>query len=218
MVTCSASSKISSLVVTSIISIAMATACFAQASPLQSRHVDVHVDSGAITVAQQRALAGADLPAPGHVAGAQVLFADVVQVPNGRWLRLEFGEVALSGSVDDGTGSFVRITSLLDGAYQVLNEVSMRQWGHTSAYFNGDAVLVELLAYPAAAGSDPAAENRVTVSHVLTSMEDEPFNVSTRSSNPSQMLTLNGSSSMLVSTWLTVTRFSAAGSLPAAAG
>ena len=38
----------------------------------------------------------------------------------------------------------IRITSLLDGAVQHLTPVTLAQWQYTSAYFNGDSVLVEL--------------------------------------------------------------------------
>ena len=52
----------------------------------------------------------------------------------------------LSGSPSAGNGSFLRITSQADGAEQVLNSSALARWGNTSAYFNGEAVLIELFA------------------------------------------------------------------------
>jgi len=77
-----------------------------------------------------------------------VVFVDEVSVPNAACVRLNFGDVLLAGSEQDGTGSFLTITSLLDGAVQTLHESHLRQWRNTSAYFNGDTVRVELVAYP----------------------------------------------------------------------
>ncbi|MBK8269643.1 MAG: hypothetical protein IPK83_15630 [Planctomycetes bacterium] len=44
----------------------------------------------------------------------------------------------------------IRLTSALDGAVQLLDARSIREWRHTSAYFNGDTVLVELISPPGA--------------------------------------------------------------------
>lgn len=76
------------------------------------------------------------------------VISEVVSVPGADWLRLSFDEVSLAGSKDAGNASYLRITSLEDGHVQYLDHDSIRQWRHTSAYFNGDAVLVEILAYP----------------------------------------------------------------------
>ncbi len=108
-----------------------------------------------------------------------VVYSETVRVPGAVWLRLDFGEVVLASGTSDssapddsaaaetGGGSILRLTSLLDGGVQYLNQRHIEQWQHTSAYFNGDAVLVELLAYP---GSGP---NRVTV-RSLTYAEFDP--------------------------------------------
>ncbi|MBK9188410.1 MAG: trypsin-like peptidase domain-containing protein [Phycisphaerales bacterium] len=79
-----------------------------------------------------------------------------VRVPGAAWLRLEFSDVVLAGD-PAGEGAVVRITSLHDHHSQHLNAASMRQWASTSAYFNGDAVLVELLCR----GSGPASSLRI---------------------------------------------------------
>ncbi len=82
--------------------------------------------------------------------GAQpaVVLSFPVVVEGAAWLRLEFASVELAGSVFEGTGAVLRITSLYDAAVQELNAVHVEQWRNTSAYFNGDEVLVEVLAQP----------------------------------------------------------------------
>lgn len=72
-------------------------------------------------------------------AGAVAASHDV-QIDGALWLRLQFGEARLPA------GAKLRITSLTDGAQQHLNAETLAQWRHTSAYFNGSAVRVELLA------------------------------------------------------------------------
>ncbi len=102
--------------------------------------------------------------------GPVVVYTTDVRAEGAAWLRLKFGEVHLSGSIEGGTASFLRITSTLDGAYQYLNAQSVEEWVHTSAYMNGDTVTVELLAFP---GTGPS---RVVVESV-TAGEPEPFNL-----------------------------------------
>ncbi len=76
-----------------------------------------------------------------------ILYSTQVRVPEATWLRVAFDEVALPGRAD-GASARVRLTSLFDGAVQVLDRRGMRQWKNTSAYFNGDGVLVELISPP----------------------------------------------------------------------
>ena len=66
------------------------------------------------------------------------LLLQVVHVDGAHWLRLVLERVDI-GSCQ------LRIRSLLDDAVQVHDAESIRQWSNTSAYFNGDIVLVELL-------------------------------------------------------------------------
>ena len=77
--------------------------------------------------------------------GPVVVFSRFVQIKGASWVRLRFGEVQLSGSCADGDESFIRITSLCDDV-QLLDSAALEAWGDTSAYFNGDRVLVELVA------------------------------------------------------------------------
>ena len=97
--------------------------------------------------------------ANGGVAPEVVISFPVV-VEDAPWVRLAFSEVELAGDVLAGTGSLLRITSLLDGAVQEMNALHVQQWQQTSAYFNGDLVLVEVVAQP---GTGP---NRVVLESV----------------------------------------------------
>ncbi len=80
---------------------------------------------------------------PGGGAEAQVVTAFTVHVDGATSLRLYFADVALAGA-----GAHLRLTSLGDGALQTLDARQLEQWHKSSAYFNGDTVLVELVAGP----------------------------------------------------------------------
>lgn len=73
---------------------------------------------------------------------AEVVYVHTVVVRGAAWLRVYFADVEL------GRGSFVRLTSLLDNEVQVLDASGVAMWHDSSAYFNGDAVVVELIAGP----------------------------------------------------------------------
>jgi hypothetical protein len=75
-------------------------------------------------------------------AKAASVFRTSVQISNATWLRLEFGENNL------GKASYMVITSLEDGGKQRLDAKSIKQWYNSSAYFNGDAVDIELFTAP----------------------------------------------------------------------
>ncbi|MHC4845680.1 MAG: trypsin-like serine peptidase [Planctomycetota bacterium] len=79
-------------------------------------------------------------------------------------MQLEFSEVQLAGSIAADTNSYLRITSLKDGYYQTMNARHVEQWQNKSAYFNGNEVLVEVLAMP---GTGP---NRVVIDSLLVGM------------------------------------------------
>ncbi|MCK6560632.1 T9SS type A sorting domain-containing protein [bacterium] len=65
-------------------------------------------------------------------------FRGTVQIANAPWVKIYFGNCEL------GQNSYIKMISLDDGGYQRLNAISLKQWQNTSAYFNGDAVDVEL--------------------------------------------------------------------------
>ena len=72
----------------------------------------------------------------------RVVFSQAVRIQGAAWVRLYFGDVVLE------PGSYVRITSLLDTASADMYFQDLEQWSFTSAYYNGDTVLVELIAAP----------------------------------------------------------------------
>jgi len=87
-----------------------------------------------------------------------VVYEDTVTLENAAWLRLYFGQVQLE------KGSFLRITSLLDGEMQELDAGGLEMWHSTSAYFNGDTVYLQLVAAPG------SALNRVVLDRVSTAI------------------------------------------------
>lgn len=76
---------------------------------------------------------------PSPVEG--VVWRGLVTLPEGTpWLRLYYNDVHLE------KGSYLRIVSLRDGDVMTMRQEHMPQWGFSSAYFNGNAVMVELVA------------------------------------------------------------------------
>jgi V8-like Glu-specific endopeptidase len=127
----------------------------AQDRPLESRQVEfTHLDSGWVANDGPRA----DVVAAFHVIS---LGAD--------WMRLSFSELALAGDPALGNASTIKISSERDGYFQLLNPVSAAQWGNTSAYFNGDTLLVELIAHPG------TGLNRVKVGNATVGETLEPW-------------------------------------------
>jgi hypothetical protein len=84
-------------------------------------------------------------------APSGIAFSEVVQVPGAAWLRLNLDGSVL-GANEFASGAYLRLTSLADNAVQTLNAIQLEQWGRNSAYFNGDAVQIELNMPP---GSGP---------------------------------------------------------------
>jgi hypothetical protein len=77
-----------------------------------------------------------------------VVFFDVLAVaPNVTSMRVLFSETMLPG------GSYLRVTSLLDGASQTLDAREVAKWGNGTAFFNGWSVLIELVAAPRSEGN-----------------------------------------------------------------
>src|SRR6187399_1618592 len=109
----------------------LALAASAQTTPVAFVPVPWPMDTGWVTNSQP---------------DEQVVATLLVQVPGASSLRLQFGLAVV------GPGH-VRTTSLLDGAQQALDAAQLQQWADSTAYFNGDSVLVELLEPP---GAGPA--------------------------------------------------------------
>ncbi|HED53127.1 MAG TPA: hypothetical protein ENJ00_02865 [Phycisphaerales bacterium] len=125
-----------------VIAAGCACACGAQTTqplPLAQHDVELNIHSGLVANTDAK---------PG------VVFSTLIEDPGADWLRLRFDDVTLAGSDEQGTGAYLKITSAEDGAVQYLDTESLAQWRYTSAYFNGDAVLVELYAYPGTGASE----------------------------------------------------------------
>ncbi|HEY3245621.1 MAG TPA: hypothetical protein VGM03_19935 [Phycisphaerae bacterium] len=89
-----------------------------------------------------------------------VVFTGTVQVPGTAFIRIFFSEATLP------PGSSLRLTSVLDGAEQDLDAASVAEWEFSSAFFNGPAVQIELIAGPHTTG------NRYVVNQAFAS---QPF-------------------------------------------
>ena len=100
------------------------------------------------------------IPAP--TEGTEVVFSELITVPGAASIRLNFADVVLGGIPETGNAAYLLITSMQDGAVQFQNQIHVSQWQDTTAYFNGDSVLVELVS-PANVG---ASRIRVTAAQV----------------------------------------------------
>lgn len=109
--------------------------------PIEQIPVRVGLDSGLVQAKLARG------------ANAELVFTTEVNLPLAPWIRLQFQKAVLSGDPALGNDAFLWITSLADGAVQVMTARDLKRWGNTSAYFNGDRVHVDLYAYPGAGKS-----------------------------------------------------------------
>ncbi len=136
------------------VSVGFSAKVVAQPAPMASETVVVSHDSGMVS-------------ATGSGRGPVVVYSETISAPGAPWIRLYFKAVQLSGSSGAGNASFIRITSLHDGSVQVLDSQALTQWRNTTAYFNGDAALVELSAHP---GTGP---NRVAIEKIMAGVRVE---------------------------------------------
>ncbi|MCH7792106.1 MAG: trypsin-like peptidase domain-containing protein, partial [Planctomycetes bacterium] len=144
--TCSVSAPIAVLSL-----LALITSANAQIAPLRSYQAPVRIDSGWVeNLGNQLA----------------VVFITQINAKDAPWLRLAFDQAVLAGDPNLATGSYLRITSVFDGAHQILDAHTLVQWNDTSAYFNGDTVMLELFAYP---NSGP---NRLIMSELTAGLGD----------------------------------------------
>lgn len=128
---------------------------FAQSAPAPSSHVVRRMDSGTVTNmgTERRVLASFSVEEPGAI-----------------WMRLYFDEISLGGDERSGKGSYLRITSMADGASHLLHASHAAQWQNSSAYMNGDAVLVELIGEPGSGESRMRLKGYDAGFSVLTSI------------------------------------------------
>ncbi|WP_234859178.1 trypsin-like peptidase domain-containing protein [Aquimarina aquimarini] len=74
-------------------------------------------------------------------SSSQVI-TETISEKGATWLRLFLKDVNL------GNKSTLTITSVLDGATQTLNSKTIKDWKNTTAYFNGDEVILKLTVAP----------------------------------------------------------------------
>jgi trimeric autotransporter adhesin len=112
-----------------LLTLAGASSASAETAPLFYRMQPYAIDTGSHSNRSETA--------------ERVDYTTIVKIPGATWLRLNFSEAAL------GKHSYLRITSFADGRQQRLDAETLAQWKNTSAYFNGEAVKVELHVAPA---------------------------------------------------------------------
>jgi V8-like Glu-specific endopeptidase len=88
----------------------------------------------------------------GPVEERRVVASTIVTVPNAAWLRIIMSGTTLGGD-PAAEGAQIRLTSLADGAVQMLNGESLGWSEGWSVFLNGESVLVEVLA----SGSQPSS-------------------------------------------------------------
>lgn len=93
------------------------------------------------------------------------LYSTVIHAGDVPWVRIAFGDVRLA------PGSRIELTSLLDGKRQTLTAVTLAQWRNTSAYFNGSAVRLALIA--AGPGDNAVEVDRLIVGEWENSIESQ---------------------------------------------
>lgn len=120
---------------TVIVCLPIGTSVLGQPAPIPTQNVAVLIDSGLVS-----ASVGGSNPV--------VVFSQVITVEGAPWVRLYFREVQLGATAVGSNKAFIRITSLEDGAEQSLDSNTLARWRNSSAYFNGEHVLVELLSFP----------------------------------------------------------------------
>ena len=133
----------------------LANAQTVSTAPPPSHDVEMKIDSGMVN---------------NDCSQCESAWAETIEIEGAKWLQIHFSEVILTkGRKVEST---IKITSLEDGAFQILDSESQEQWQHKSAYFNGDAVKVELIAHPEAV-ENCVAIKRVTVGDVADQSKAE---------------------------------------------
>jgi hypothetical protein len=82
-------------------------------------------------------------------------FTELVTSPRAAWLQIQFSQWKFS------SGSYLLLTSQLDGGQQRFDAESIDVWRGASAYFNGDAVQIELFL------ADSQADDFVAIQDIL---------------------------------------------------
>ncbi len=127
-------------------------AAFGQNQPLQSKSVELTVDSGSFD---------------NNGAESRVVWSETIEARGAGWLRLYVKSADLDPDLNTAESTIIRIMSLEDGGMQHLNAWTLAQWQGGTAYFNGEALSVELIARPHSHG------NRVVLSRVEVGIDDD---------------------------------------------
>ncbi|MEQ1634357.1 MAG: hypothetical protein ABL997_18390, partial [Planctomycetota bacterium] len=123
---CSARSALRALAL--VAALVPAVPVCAQQAPLAGHWQPISLESGVLS--NQTPVAG-------------VVWREFLVLPDASpWLRVYFADAHLEGD------SYLRIASLLDGDVQILDRKSLDQWSNSTAYFNGNSVMIELIAGP----------------------------------------------------------------------
>lgn len=131
---------------------AMPLVALGQNQPLQSKSVELSIDSGQIDHSGAR-------PA--------VVWSEIIEVRQAGWVRLYFDQTDLDPDFASAESSVIRIMSVQDGATQHLNSWTLSQWQGSTAYFNGGTLSVDLIARPHSHG------NRVVLSRIDVGIDDD---------------------------------------------
>ncbi|MHC5113290.1 MAG: trypsin-like serine peptidase, partial [Planctomycetota bacterium] len=81
------------------------------------------------------------------------IYKTLVQANAVSWMRIVLDEATLGAAPAGGAPTVLRVTSVFDGQVQHLDRLQLQRWGHKTAYFNGNALMVELIADPGAGPS-----------------------------------------------------------------
>lgn len=95
--------------------------------------IPYHVEARSIQSGRQTAAGQSD---------GRPVFSTLVQSLDAPWLQIQFGSTNL------GLSSYLKLTSLSDGAVQQLDAATLALWHDQSAMFKGDVVKIELYAAP----------------------------------------------------------------------
>jgi hypothetical protein len=141
------------LAVAAFVTMACPVVCLAQTKALDQLDIVLAVESG---------------PIKSTLKDRGIVYAEQVHIAGAPWIRLKFDQAILGEHGPNGSASLLRITSMLDGGQQLMNAAHLQQWSYTSAYFNGDTVLVEVIADP------DAAPSHISINHAWAGLAPEP--------------------------------------------
>ncbi|MBI4879568.1 MAG: PKD domain-containing protein [Planctomycetes bacterium] len=127
---------------------------------------------------------------------ARFVNAQWIHVRGAPSLRVFFKEV------DVGQGSGLLVSSLQDGSQHFITEAEVVKWGSSSAFMNGDTLLLELYLAPGARGSYEVDHLLVGLPHVAEKSICGPTDDRIPSSDNRSLRMLNSSGTAACSGWL----------------